>query len=105
MDRQKENQNKIVQLEQKSKPKPQFLNAYGYESWNTEELIQWIMYLENGRFSKYRDIFAKRLLEQRVCGKHLSKINVLHIRGWGVNNFEDNDLLMNKITALINKND
>ena len=82
----------------------QSLNTDEYESWNTEQLIQWIMNLENGRFSKYREILSKNLLDEGVCGKHLSKINVLHIKGWGVKSFEDKDLLIDSITNLINKN-
>ena len=50
------------------------------------------------------DILSKSLKEEGVTGKHLAKINVLHIKGWGINNFDDKDLLMNTITNLIKGN-
>ena len=62
------------------------------------------MSLENGRLNKYKDVLSKSLQDEGVGGKHLAKINVLHIKGWGINNFDDKEFLMSKIKELIDNN-
>ena len=85
MDEQKEYQIRIMELQEENRRlREQSLNGNEYESWNTDQLLEWIMNLENERFSKYREILSKNLYDEGVCGKHLVKINVLHIKGWGI---------------------
>ena len=80
------------------------INPDEYLEWNHEQILQWIMLLDNGRYKKYKTKLAKHLMEEEVNGGHLSKVNILDIKGWGVTNFDDKKDLMESIKQLISGN-
>ena len=77
------------------------LDEKGFLKWDHHEILQWILSLDNGLFSKYEDLLRSSLIEENVKGHHLRDVNVLHIKGWGVNDFEHKQLLSDHIQALV----
>ncbi len=61
----------------------QSINVKDYKSWSNEQILMWIMSIENGRFSKYKDVLAHSLSEEDVNGGNLDKVNEIDIKGWG----------------------
>ena len=83
-------------------------NKKGYESWTTDDIISWILSLNDGQFKKYQKILNKELSAQNVSGRHLVDVNELDIHTWGVTDFDDKKYLLKQIKLLItshNKND
>ena len=105
MDEQKENQMKIGELQQEIKHlKLSNINAVEYESWNNEQILIWIMNLENGRFRKYKDILSKNLSEEDVKGIDLKTVDISDLKGWGVVVFGDRKAMFAQIQKLIHGN-
>ena len=105
MEEQKEYQTQIKVLTQENQQlKLQLIDITQFESWKHEQIIAWIMSLEDGRFKKYNDILSKCLSEEDVKGVDLKSVDVIDIRGWGVVNFSDRKALFGNIKSLVNGN-
>eukprot|EP01084_Bolivina_argentea_P026394 49085_1 len=70
----------------------QKLDASNYNKWNNyEDVMNWILSLENGYYNKYKNELKQSLEEQKVNGKFLAqnKIKKQQIRKWGIDHEED----------------
>eukprot|EP01083_Nonionella_stella_P008601 24824_1 len=74
-----------------------------YSKWNTEQILNWILSLDNGRFSKYADILSAKLKEQNIIGEDLEEVTNLVVKQWGVQDKNDKRILTNHIQALCSK--
>eukprot|EP01084_Bolivina_argentea_P140467 246923_1 len=75
--------------------------------WNENDILMWIMSLENGRFKKYESILLSALKEQEVMGDDLKYVNENDIFNWGIKKIKDKKVLYSKIkwlTELTNNN-
>mmetsp|Transcript_137 Transcript_137/g.209 ORF Transcript_137/g.209 Transcript_137/m.209 type:complete len:97 (+) Transcript_137:125-415(+) len=45
-----------------------------YESWNVDEIMLWIMSLENGRFNRIAGVLRKGFMEIEMTGYYLPDI-------------------------------
>ena len=105
IDEEKESQQLIKSLkEQVQSLKSKLIDPSDYEQWDTQDIIAWILNLENGRFNKYKAKLEKTLIEENVKGEHLESVDVADIKGWGVVDFGDKKSLMKWIKALVNAN-
>eukprot|EP01084_Bolivina_argentea_P059117 107901_1 len=75
-----------------------------YETWSSDEIVSWIISLENNRYSKYEQILRISIAEEELTGEHLIDVNENDIKGWGIKNFGDKKNLCRKIKELVNKN-
>merc|ERR1712039_595428 len=82
-DQQKEDKMKIAELEKKVK-KLEFetLDLSNYMEWNGNQILFWIMSLDDGRFEKYKDVLQSALSENDLIGEDLSDINALVLKAW-----------------------
>eukprot|EP01084_Bolivina_argentea_P175207 303457_1 len=77
-------------------------NGNTYESWNSYDVLVWILSLDNNRFlKKYENILKKNLIAQNVKGVHLKQVNEMDILGWGIKDFEHKKFLITMIQKLI----
>eukprot|EP01084_Bolivina_argentea_P195152 334861_1 len=77
------------------------IDTTNYEQWNHDEILMWIMSLDNGRFTKYEQKLKQSLAEEDVSGVNLQEVDVADIKGWGVVNFNDKKYLMRQIQQLV----
>lgn len=105
MDEQKELEivNQELQTENK-KLRLRCIDIQDYKSWNYEQVLIWIMSINDGEFNKYKEILDISLKEEGVHGCHLEKVNEADIKGWGIKNFDDKKNLMTQIKQLVNNN-
>eukprot|EP01084_Bolivina_argentea_P024704 45990_1 len=74
-----------------------------YKEWNYENILLWIMSLENGRYLKYEQTLRMNLKHEEVIGDNLKDVDAIDIKGWGVANFGDKKSLMQHIQRLVNQ--
>eukprot|EP01084_Bolivina_argentea_P266694 452441_1 len=91
--------------EQNRKLRAKFIQRTIYSEWSTEDLIFWILSLENGRFLQYKDRFNNQLRNSKTEGKDLSNVvNEYTIKIWGVTDIQDQHSLLTHIQRLCQEN-
>eukprot|EP01084_Bolivina_argentea_P251764 422400_1 len=87
---QKENTMLINDLKKEIKDlKSKKLDCSKYLEWKTEEILQWILTLENGRYVKYENVLCESLKDEGVKGVHLPKVDSSDVKRWGIKQFDD----------------
>ena len=104
-DQQKEDKMKIAELEKKVK-KLEFetLDLSNYMEWNGNQILFWMMSLDDGRFEKYEEMLKSALSENDVIGEDLSDITALTLKAWGMTDRKDAKGLSVHIQDLIQQN-
>ena len=75
-----------------------------YEKWNEDDVLLWMLSLENGRYKKYENALQKQLKAQRIKGSQLKQMNALVIQLLGITEEEDQKAMEIAIKKLVNKN-
>eukprot|EP01084_Bolivina_argentea_P143442 251893_1 len=72
-----------------------------WNKWNTAQVIEWIEYIENGKFmeDKYQKLFDE-LKNKKMCGSDLNQMNDLFLRGIILYKI-DRNILLDHIHLLI----
>ena len=105
MDEQKESQQLIQSLKAENQSlKSKLIDPSRYKEWGTQDIITWILSLENGRYTKYKSKLEQSLNEEQVKGIHLESVDAIDVKGWGVVEFGDKKSLMKEIKALMKQN-
>ena len=73
-----------------------------FTSWDCNDILEWILYLEQGLFVQYKEIIMSNLKEKGVVGSDLIRIEMEDIRNWGIEKFDHIKLLQTHIKALTN---
>merc|ERR1719229_1955796 len=72
--------------------------------WDWEDVLMWILSLENGRYTKYEEVLRHSLMEEGVKGEYLSKVDAADVKGWGIKSFLDKKDLCRHIENLVEQN-
>ena len=72
-----------------------------YKNWMREDILNWIMNLNDGLFIEYTECLQKNLKQQNVTGKDLNIVTMDDIDNWGMKNAEHKVELMTQIKGLI----
>eukprot|EP01084_Bolivina_argentea_P292851 503564_1 len=105
MEEQKQCQLRIIKLKEENKQlKLKNLNINDYKDWNWEEILIWILSLNDGQYSKYKNQLQITMKEEGPSGKDLSDVNEVDIKRWGVTNFRDIKDLAKSLKKLVNDN-
>ena len=96
---------KIESLERENKNlKLKNIDPRGYMEWKHEEILAWIMSLEDGRYAKYEEKIRKSLIEESIIGRNLPEVERSDVKGWGILNFEDKKDLVQHFQQLAQQN-
>ena len=79
------------------------INESDFINWDHEQILLWILSLNNGYFNKYSDTLNKQLKECDITGNDLYELNTTDIRGLGIKKFSDAKKLEKYIQELIHK--
>ena len=74
-----------------------------YLDWNHEDIINWIMSIENDRFRKYEYVLKQSFSEEELKGPHLVDVDKTDIHRWGIKPFGDKQKLWKSIRELVMK--
>eukprot|EP01084_Bolivina_argentea_P234248 394355_1 len=102
VEEEKEYKMKIEDLMQENKQlKIKSLDKCKYKEWNSDQILFWILSLENGKYLKYESVLSKALNEEVVTGEDLDAVDTSDIKGWGIVQFKDKKCLQQHIKTLI----
>ena len=76
--------------------------AGNYLDWNHEDILEWILSLDNGIFVQYQSELTRVLKEENVSGDDLSIVDMDDLKRWGVKQFKHLKLLSKRIKELTN---
>ena len=85
-----------------------------YKEWNVEDVINWMICLDPGEFSKYEEKMRKVMVEEEVTGDLLTNdIDIADLKRWGIIKLKHTKQVLKAIQSLItednkanaNKND
>ena len=101
LDDEKEYKLTIKQLEdENTELKLKCIDESKYETWNAQEVVLWIVSLDNNRMSRYKETLLRHLKEEEIEGSHLCHITVDDLMRWDIKNFMDKKFLLQKIKEL-----
>merc|ERR1711902_391765 len=80
------------------------INTTKYREWSSDEVVDWLISLEDGKFLKYEDMFRVIFNQQGVDGSTIGYIDKSELKGWGIDSFSDRARIHENIQNLINKN-
>lgn len=105
VEEQKDSQIKIQGLEEQvAALKLKAMDPSSYMEWEWEEILFWILSLENGRYKKYEAVLQQALSEEEVKGEYLGKVDASDVKGWGIKAFMDKKDLSKHIEDLVAQN-
>eukprot|EP01083_Nonionella_stella_P174004 602008_1 len=90
LDEKKEMEILICKLkEENNELKKKNINTSAFLSWKHEEILLWILSIDDGFFDKYSNSLQKELQDCELCGTDLDELTTKDIRGLGVKKFSD----------------
>eukprot|EP01084_Bolivina_argentea_P264405 447872_1 len=92
----KDNDVKIeeTEIEETEIDETESTTADTYHEWNTEQLIHWILSVDNGFFQMYEQTIRTSLTQEQVDGSCLNNIDILDIKRWGIMSFTHSKKLL-----------
>merc|ERR1712154_271552 len=84
---------------QKLKVKALDINLF--TEWDSNDVLNWILSIENGVFGKYEKKLKQEIMEGEVTGNDLLTLNVEDIKTLGISKFAHRKLLLSNIAKLI----
>eukprot|EP01083_Nonionella_stella_P261637 890586_1 len=78
------------------------LDITQYKEWSGEDVIMWIVSLENGRFKKYEETLKVSFKEQEFVGQWLDDVQKSDVHDWGIKHFGDKTKLFQYIDEITN---
>ena len=76
-----------------------------YIKWTVDQVISWIMSIENGKYLKYYDMLNIKLNDYEINGQELKELDYVDIKQqFGIIDIDDRKLLWKNIQLLIAKN-
>ena len=80
------------------------INNHNFKEWEWEQILEWILSCDDGRFKRYEEKLRKNLQQEEVSGVDLKDVNEVDIKRWGVTKFSDIKTLCSNIQELVNQN-
>eukprot|EP01084_Bolivina_argentea_P167080 290051_1 len=69
--------------------------------WSVEDVIIWIMHLDNGKYVKYKHAIIPSIINKQIDGLVLLKLDLCDIASIGITGFLDQQVLIKHIQVLI----
>merc|ERR1712154_694620 len=82
--------------------KLQCIDVSNFLQWKHDEICQWIIGLDNGRFMKYKEKLRISLEEEEVDGQILEIVDGGDLKRWGVTKLADIKFLQKELLTLVN---
>merc|ERR1712093_552896 len=69
-------------------------------NWGPQEVLTWLLSLENGRLGKYKDVLRQSMERSPISGFDLPHVNMLTARQMGIFDVADQDFLLKQVAAI-----
>eukprot|EP01083_Nonionella_stella_P139793 427216_1 len=80
------------------------INLSNYLNWSDDDIMDWILTLEEGRYEKYEKKLRAVFNEEGVCGQAMPFIDKPELKGWGITNFMDRNNIYQHLQDLVAQN-
>ena len=80
------------------------IDINNYSQWKPQEIVHWILSIDNKRFNKYKEVLLHHLNDEEIVGSDLNDINEVDLQRWQIKNFKDKKLLLQNIKELTQMN-
>mmetsp|Transcript_45703 Transcript_45703/g.73150 ORF Transcript_45703/g.73150 Transcript_45703/m.73150 type:complete len:293 (+) Transcript_45703:120-998(+) len=105
LDEKKEMELMIESLKKENEElKKKNLDETQFRQWNHEEILCWILSIDDAYFSQYSDVLSKELMNCQLLGADLPDLSNKDIRDLGVRLFSDAKKLEKHIQRLVQEN-
>eukprot|EP01084_Bolivina_argentea_P009280 17363_1 len=74
-----------------------------WQDWNSDDILIWIMSLDDGKYKRYHYKLQKTLKQQEITGDDLASMDATDVKDLGVSAFKDKKSLLLSIKKLVNK--
>ena len=102
-DERKEMEVRIKELEEEIKRlKLKSIDTNEYEKWTRDELLFWILSLENGLFYQYESVLRKLFIDENIDGSCLNDMEPYDVQHW-IQDFKARKKLWKHIQLITNK--
>ena len=78
------------------------LKEQNHSEWDHNDILTWILSLENGLFAQYKGSLEQSLKEGKINGNILKEIEPIYIKAWGIKEFKHQKKLYEHIQTLTN---
>eukprot|EP01084_Bolivina_argentea_P316201 548040_1 len=87
-----------------SDAKPNKIDVTKYLQWSSNDIVDWILSLEQGKYKNYEKKLRAEINDEGVDGSSIKDIEKSDIKGWGVNNLKDRTSIYKHLQQLLNPN-
>ena len=81
--------------------KSEQLDISEYKSWSRQQVLEWILSLDDCRFIKYDNLLALKFEEQQFDGSCLDDVDAEELKMWNIKSESDRSALLHHIKLLI----
>ena len=101
----KETKIKLIEVEEKLESlKKKNIDPKRFMEWTSDEFVDWICDLDDGRFEEYEKRLRKVFVEESIMGKAIPYIEKNDWKTWGIANFLDRTSLHKRVRNLVDSN-
>ena len=83
--------------------KLQNLDPRNYRQWKWEEIVTWIVNLDDGAYKKYEEKLRIALEEENIDGECFEHVDGSDIKSWGIVDFRHKKAVLRHIKSLVDK--
>merc|ERR1712113_1352096 len=98
-------ENKLALNEMRSEleamKRKQNMDVRKWREWDSDEVVDWICSIEDGKYMKYEEGLRSAFREEEVNGSHLTAIGKSELRDWGIKSFSDRLGMEKQIQQLV----
>mmetsp|Transcript_15190 Transcript_15190/g.23836 ORF Transcript_15190/g.23836 Transcript_15190/m.23836 type:complete len:555 (+) Transcript_15190:211-1875(+) len=76
-----------------------------FESWDSHDVVKWIMNLDSKKYKRYEDPLAKNIIAENIDGQCLESLDKGDLHRLGVTDFKDKKDLLQRIKELVTPKD
>eukprot|EP01083_Nonionella_stella_P054611 144161_1 len=94
------NTNKQLHSQCTNKKAERILKTLHYSQWSTDDVVQWILTLDNGAYVEYKHTLGICMLKEGIDGAELKHLDKNDLHRLGIGNFKHKRLILQHITDL-----
>eukprot|EP01083_Nonionella_stella_P150432 479192_1 len=91
--------------EENKRLKLQHLDTDNYEQWSADEVVHWMVSVDQQIYTQYEEKLKAFLKQEEVNGECLVDVEHSDIKRWGISNFKHAKQLLKSIKLLVHKKD
>ena len=80
------------------------LNIANYLNWSGDDIVSWLVTLDNGEYKQYESVLRAAFDEENVNGKGIVHIDKPQLKEWGIRDFMHKNNIYAHFQSLLKQN-